>query len=249
MNCVEIHPLLHPYTDGELDLVRSLEVEQHLNTCAACATQKNSLRSLRSLLRNSDLAFRAPDSLRQKVREIAPAPEIENRPRTSDFSWLWKWLAIGATAFAVCTLMLRPPGISENSRLADEAVAGHVRSLMAGHLTDVASTDQHTVKPWFNGKLDFAPDVKDFAAQDFPLVGGRLDYLDDHPVAALVYRRNKHVINVFVWPAAGANEASPETQNLRGYTVIKRQVDGLRYCLVSDLNEKELRELADLLGK
>ncbi len=249
MNCAEIHPLLHPYTDGELDLVRSLEVEQHLNTCAACATQKNSLQSLRSLLRNSDLAFRAPDSLRKKVRAIAPAPESEIRPRTFDPSWLWKWLAIGATAFAVCTLVLRPPGISGNDRLADEAVAGHVRSLMAGHLMDVASSDQHTVKPWFDGKLDFAPDVKDFAADGFPLIGGRLDYLDDRPVAALVYRRNKHVINVFVWPENNANVAMPETQNLRGYNVINRQANGLRYCLVSDLNEKELRDLADLLGK
>ena len=249
MNCAETHPLLHPYTDGELDLVRSLEVEQHLNTCAACATQKNSLLSLRSLLRNSDLDYRAPDSLRKKVRAIAPAPESEIAPRTFDASWLWKWLAIGATAFAVCTLVMRPPGISENSRLADEAVAGHVRSLMADHLMDVASTDQHTVKPWFNGKLDFAPDVKDFAPQDFPLVGGRLDYLGDRTVAALVYRRNKHVINVFVWPAAGANEAPKESENLRGFNIINRQANGLRYCLVSDLNEKELRDLADLLGK
>jgi anti-sigma factor RsiW len=249
MNCAETHPLLHPYTDGELDLVRSLEVEQHLNTCAACATQKNSLQSLRSLLRNSDLAFRAPDSLRKKVRAIAPVPDNDARPHASDFSWLWKWLAIGATAFAVSTLILRPPRISENDRLADEAVAGHVRSLMAGHLMDVASSDQHTVKPWFNGRLDFAPDVKDFAAQNFPLVGGRLDYLGDRAVAALVYRRNKHYINVFVWPAASAKEVPAETQNLRGYSVINHQANGLRYCLVSDLNEPELRELADLLGK
>jgi anti-sigma factor RsiW len=105
------------------------------------------------------------------------------------------------------------------------------------------------VKPWFNGKLDFAPDVKDFAAQDFPLVGGRLDYLGDHPVAALVYKRNKHVINVFVWPATSVKEAPAEIENLRGYSVINRHANGLRYCLVSDLNEKELRELADLLGK
>jgi anti-sigma factor RsiW len=249
MNCSETHPLLHPYADGELDLVRSLEVEHHLNTCAACATQKNTLQSLRSLLRNSDLAFRAPDSLRKKVRAIAPAQDNEASPRNMDVSWLWKWLAIGATAFAVCTLVLRPPGISENDRLADEAVAGHVRSLMAGHLMDVVSTDQHTVKPWFNGKLDFAPDVKDFAAQDFPLVGGRLDYLGDHPVAALVYRRNKHFINVFVWPATDAKAVPTETQNLRGYSVINRQANGLRYCLVSDLNAKELGDLADLLGK
>jgi anti-sigma factor RsiW len=249
MNCAETHPLLHAYTDGELDLVRSLEVEQHLRGCAACESQKASLQSLGSLLRNSDLAYRAPDSLRKKVRQIAPAPERGTRSRADNVSPLWKWLAIGATAFAVFTLVLRTPGNSDNSRLLDDAVAGHVRSLMAGHLMDVASTDQHTVKPWFNGKLDFAPDVKDFAAQDFPLVGGRLDYLDHRAVAALVYRRNKHFINVFVWPASSPNEPQPADKNLRGYWVINRQVNGLQYCLVSDLNEKELGELADLLGK
>jgi anti-sigma factor RsiW len=249
MNCAETHPLIHAYTDGELDLVRSLEVEQHIQICAACAAQKISLQSLRSLLRNSDLSHRAPSSLREKVREIVPTSGGEARERTNGQPWFWKWLAIGATAFAVCTLILRSPEVSENSRLMNDAVAGHVRSLMAGHLMDVASSDQHTVKPWFNGKLDFAPDVKDFAAQDFPLVGGRLDYLNDRPVAALVYRRNKHFINVFVWPAASPGEVHPEAENLRGYWVINRQANGLQYCLVSDLNEKELGELADLLGK
>jgi anti-sigma factor RsiW len=249
MNCPEIHPLLHPYTDGELDIVRSLEVEQHINSCRTCATQKNSLLSLRSLLRNSDLAYRAPDSLREKIREIVPAPREETRPRATTPPWIWKWLAFGATSFAIVTFVLRTPRVSENDQLAGEVVAGHVRSLMAGHLMDVASTDQHTVKPWFNGKLDFSPDVKDFAAQDFPLVGGRLDYLDNHPVAALIYRRNKHLINVFVWPAKGSNEAQPTVTNLRGYWVINRQINGLQYCLVSDLNEKELTDLADLLGK
>ena len=249
MNCAETHPLLHAYTDGELDLVRSLEVEQHLKTCNACATQKNSLLSLRSMLRNSSLSYRAPDSLRQKVGEIVPAPVEKNAPRRDSSIWFWKLLAFGATAFAVITLVLRPSGVSDFNQIADEAVAGHVRSLMADHLTDVASTDQHTVKPWFNGKLDFAPDVKDFAAQNFPLVGGRLDYLGDRPVAALVYRHNKHVINVFVWPAANSRQMTPGVESLRGYSVINRTANGLQYCLVSDLNEPELSQLADFLGK
>jgi anti-sigma factor RsiW len=144
------------------------------------------------------------------------------------------------------TLILNPPGISQRDQLANQAVASHVRSLMPGHLTDVLSTDQHTVKPWFNGKIDFAPDVEDFAAQGFPLVGGRLDYLAGQTVAALVYHRNRHTINVFVWPAKTATPES--TKDLRGYTVINRDANGLHYCIVSDLNAKELGDFANLLG-
>jgi len=133
--------------------------------------------------------------------------------------------------------------------LLNEAVASHVRSLMVEHLTDVASSDQHTVKPWFNGKLDFAPDVKDFAAQGFPLVGGRLDFLNGRAVAALVYRRNTHFINVFVWPATNTGSGKSALENRRGYFVINREANGLHYSLVSDLNEKELAELANLFGR
>src|SRR5262249_46870290 len=121
-------------------------------------------------------------------------------------------------------------------------------SLMAGHLTDVASSDQHTVKPWFHGKLDFAPDVRDFAAQGFPLVGGRLDYVGGRTVAALVYQRNQHPINVYVWPAARARSGKLTVEKRSGYTVINREIGGLHHLLVSDLNEKELTELANLLG-
>jgi anti-sigma factor RsiW len=252
MNCAESRPLLHAYFDGELDLVRSLEVQLHINSCAACAAQNRSLQSLRVLIRDADLSYRAPDSLRSRVPGIAPAPTPaeEKSDGADNEPWYWQWLAAGATAFAACVLLFRPlSGTPEGDHLVDEAVAGHVRSLMVNHLMDVASSDQHTVKPWFNGKLDFAPDVKDFAAQDFPLVGGRLDYLNNRPVAALVYQRNKHFINVFVWPEGNSNAAQPAPQNLRGYWIINRQANGLHYCLVSDLNEKELGDLADLLGK
>ncbi len=248
MNCAEIRLLLHACADGELDLVRSLDVERHLKTCAACAAEKGSLQSLRSALQSKDLAYRAPDSLRKKVRQLARASGKEIQSRENNLLWLWKWLACGATAVAVLTILLRPAGISRHDSLMSEAVASHVRSLMAEHLTDVASSDQHTVKPWFDGKLDFAPDVKDFAAQGFPLVGGRLDYLNGRAVAALVYRHNKHLINVFVWPAANAG-LTQETENYHGYNVITRDADGFHYCLVSDMEEKGLAQLAGLLGK
>jgi len=231
--------------DGELDLMRSLEIERHLKTCAGCMAVKRSLDSLHSTLRHNDLSYSAPASLRRHLLAEVGKGSSRTQPRNST-RWFWQWLAIGAIGFAALTLIFRPTGISERDRLAEEAVSSHVRSLMVGHLTDVASSDQHTIKPWFNGKIDFAPNVKDFVAQGFPLVGGRLDYLNGQTLAALVYKRNQHTINVFVWPAK--TPKSETAESLRGYNIINRDVDGLHYCIVSDLNAKELTEFADLLG-
>jgi anti-sigma factor RsiW len=243
MNCAEIKNFLHAYVDGELDLLRNLEVEQHLKSCAQCAAEIKSIQSLREALRQNDLAYRASNALRKEIRKMVHASD-EHSPR--EYPWIWKLLAAGATAIAVLAILLRPAGISDHDQLLNEAVAGHVRSLQANHLTDVASSDQHTVKPWFNGKIDFAPDVKDFADQGFPLIGGRLDYLQGRIVAALVYQRNKHFINVFVWPADKSSTESTET--VHGYSIIEHDANGMRYCLVSDLNSTELNELAHLVA-
>jgi anti-sigma factor RsiW len=248
MNCSETHLLLHAYVDGELDLVRSMDVEQHVKTCASCATKLNSLKSLRAALKESNLAYRSPASLRREVKQIARPTVDETKLRPFDFQWLWKWLAVGATAVAVLAITLRPFGISPNDQLLNEVVSSHVRSLMAEHLTDVVSSDQHTVKPWFAGKLDFSPDVKDFAAQDFPLVGGRLDYINGRDVAALIYRHNKHFINVFIWPVTGSSSSQQQTADYHGYHVINRDLNGFHYSLVSDMDENGLEQLADLLG-
>jgi anti-sigma factor RsiW len=250
MNCQQAKPLIDPYADGELEAAAILELERHLESCSACALAWRNVQGLKKALKQDALYFTAPAELRRRIKAELPSPAKEALPQGA---WNWNWLTTAMSgAFAVCLALLltviqtRP---SSEQPLTQEIVSSHVRSLMADHLMDVVSTDQHTVKPWFNGKLDFAPDVKDFAAQGFPLVGGRLDYLKNRPVAALVYRRNKHFINVFVWPVTGANELSPEPKNLRGFWVINRPANGLQYCLVSDLNEKELGELADLLGK
>lgn len=250
MNCPEMNPLLHAYVDGELDVMRSLDVERHLKTCAACSAAKRSLQSLHSALRHSGLSYSAPSSLRKRLlSEVSENPN-ETRPRNSA-PWLWQWLAVGALGFAVMTLMLRPAGVSNQNRLADEAISSHVRSLMPGHLIDVVSANPHTVKPWFNGKIDFAPTVKDLTEEGFPLIGGRLDYLDSQTVAALVYKRNPqtndglgHTINVFVWPAKRIESGIIQT---RGYNVINEDVNGLQYSIVSDLNSKELGDFARLL--
>jgi anti-sigma factor RsiW len=248
MNCAEINLLLHAYVDGELDVMRSLDVEQHIKGCSTCAAKLNSLKSLQSALKDSELVYRAPASLRAKVQRMTQTPAAEAGVRPFDLQWLWKWLAVGATAVAVVAILLRPAQTLPNDQMLGEVVACHIRSLMPGHLTDVLSSDQHTVKPWFAGKLDFSPDVKDFAAQDFPLIGGRLDYVNGRTVAALVYQHKKHLINVFIWPIANASGSEEET-SYHGYNVINREANGFHYCVVSDMDEKGLEQLAGLLGE
>ena len=247
MNCTESRLLLHADADGELEAARNVELAGHLKTCPACAAEKKSVLSLKAALRQPPLRYKAPESLRKEVQRMV-RPSGGAISRRFNPLLLWKSLALGTTALAFFAMLLRP-GISERDQLLNEAVASHVRSLMVEHLTDVPSSDQHTVKPWFTGKLDFAPDVKDFTAQGFPLVGGRLDYLRGRTVAALVFRRNKHYINVFVWPAADTDHLKSAVENRRGYSVITRDAGGLHYCLISDLNEKELSELANFFGR
>ncbi len=247
MNCAENRLLLHAHADGELDAVNSLALERHLQSCAACAAVQYSTRSLKMAFQQSPLRYGAPNSLRKKIQAITHASGPKTRPHLLQSLLFWRSLAFGATALALAAVLLRPADISEHNRFLNEAIASHVRSLMAEHLTDVASSDQHTVKPWFTGKLDFAPNVKDFTAQGFPLVGGRLDYLNGRAVAALVYRRNLHFINVFIWPAPNAHSGKPAVENRRGYFIIDREDAGLHYCLVADLNPEELTRLANLL--
>jgi anti-sigma factor RsiW len=250
MNCAEIAPLLHAYLDGELDVMRCLELEKHAKDCAACAAKLASLKSLHHAFSTGELAYRAPASLRDRVRQMSPTTSAAKGPQLPRLDWLWKLVAAGATAAVVLLLFLRPPDVSQNGRddqLLAEAVACHVRSLMPGHLTDVESSDQHTVKPWFDGKLDFAPAVKDFAQQEYPLVGGRLDYLDSRTVAALVYRHNKHLINVFIWPVTNGGNSREQIASYNGYTVISREVNGFRYYLVSDMDSSGVDLLAGLI--
>ncbi len=248
MNCTESRELLHAHADHELDVANSLELERHFQGCAVCAAEREAVHSLKKALQQSSLRYNAPDSLRKELRRTAQAATERTPSSLFQSLLLWKSLAFGAATLALLAMLIRP-GVSGRDQLLDEAVSSHVRSLMADHLTDVASSDQHTVKPWFTGKLDFAPTVRDFAAQGYPLVGGRLDYLEGHSVAALVYRHNKHLINVFVWPTTRTGGRGPSVEHRRGYSVIRCEAGGLRYCLVSDLNQEELTELAGLLRR
>jgi anti-sigma factor RsiW len=245
--CQEAHRLIHPYLDGELDLVRSLEIEAHLNDCETCAQAYNELRTFHSALSDSALRFEPPAALRNRIRS-ALRDESEVTDRSLRLSWRWMIPALSfavlvIVAWAVFALLSRP---STSDLVAQEIVSSHVRSLMEKHLTDVPSSDQHTVKPWFNGRLDFSPPVKDLAAAGFTLVGGRLDYIGNRPVAALVYQHRQHYINVFVWPSAGAADASGGALVRQGYNLIHWTNSGMNYWAVSDLNPAELQQFVQL---
>ena len=163
----------------------------------------------------------------------------------------WLAFAVGAACavIAIAIIFFQTTRVSRENAIVDQVIANHVRSLLATHLVDIASSDQHTVKPWFDGKIDFAPDVHDFAMSGFPLVGGRLDYLDGKTVVGLVYQRNKHPINIFIAPATGRGDSSPVSFNRRGYNIVSWNHREMNYLAVSDLNQTELRQLVDLLER
>ncbi len=250
MTCQESARLLPGYFDSELDLVHTLEIEDHLRTCAVCTNALEADRALRSTIARSNLRFSAPPMFARDVRAAVANAFPPEKPARKNWSWNWSFAATAAALIfcAVLTWKLLPARSPNYSpALADEAIADHIRALMPGHLSDVESTDQHTVKPWFDGKLDFAPPVENFAAQGFPLIGGRLDYLDHHPAAALVYQRRKHFVSVFLLPATGEADRGESQTSERGYNVISWTRGAMSYWLVSDLNSAELEELAKLL--
>ena len=245
MDCREAENLIGAYVDGELDLRSALTIETHVKACASCARALESHQTLSRSLRSAKLAYAAPENLRRRIL-LATAPPAPN-PLSAWFTWRPTAMAVSFAAFALVlsTGALQWRSIRAENLLADEVIGGHVRSLQAAHLMDVPSTDKHTVKPWFAGKLDFSPPVEDLAAEGFPLVGGRLDYLQGQPVAALVYGRAKHSINLFILPASG--EAAERSRTARGFHSVHWAKGGMSYWAVSDLNAEELSHFASLL--
>src|SRR6266404_969082 len=240
-----IRELLHAYVDGELDLANTRETERHLQTCADCRGTERSIRELRSVLTSDAIAYRAPAHLRRNVR-AALRREAKSAQQTLS---PWLVFATGAAFAAVlvgAVLFQTMPGVRGNT-IVDQVVASHVRSLLAAHLVDVVSSDRHTVKPWFDGKIDFAPEVRDLSANGFPLLGGRLDYLDGKTVVALVYQRNKHPINLFITPEPTNRSTSPTVITRRGYNVFSWTNNGMKYWAASDLNQAELSEFTELV--
>jgi anti-sigma factor RsiW len=242
MTCDEIDELLHGYMDGELDAVTSRNVEDHLATCTSCTRELASFRDLRSSLRQNGLYHRSPATLERNVRREA---------RKGGESIPVFRRGVFAIAAAILIACLAVWGVGRTrSHAVDPMIAlivdDHVRSLMADHLVDVKSSDKHTVKPWFDGKLDFAPPVQRLDGTQFPLIGGRLDYVNGHPAAAVVYRHNKHIINLLIWPAAGPDTA-PAASSDRGYNVVHWTNQGMTYWAASDVSAPDLATFAGLI--
>jgi len=248
VSCQELRATLAVFLDGELDAAAHAEVERHLAGCASSAAVAAEERAFRSVFRHRSLRFAAPPALAERLADTVRArAELAGRrmlPR--------EWLAVAALvtiAAAVGSLVTRLAFAPSADRvLAGEVLSSHLRSLSAGHLADVTSSDQHTVKPWFAGKLDFSPTVTDLAGEGFPLAGGRLDVLAGRPVAALVYHRRLHVINVFTWPAASDRDAAPDAESLKGYNLVRWTHGGMRFWAVSDLERGELVRFSRLLA-
>ena len=235
------------YFDGELDAPAAVEVEQHLESCAACAALLQDLGRLRAGIR-SELAPSVPAALRARLARLLDGERTVTplRPRAAPRRPFWLGALTGAGASALAAglmyLLLTP---LLGAALTDDLVAAHVRSLMPAHLIDVVSTDQHTVKPWFSGHADVSPVVADYESQGYRLVGGRADYLDHQRAAVVVYQHGAHVINVFSW-ADGHGGAAREAMR-SGYRMIFWSEGDLRYCAVSDTGWDELRRLVGLL--
>jgi anti-sigma factor RsiW len=242
VNCRELEGLLGAYADGELDLVRSLDVEGHVLECAACSAALERLEALHTAVSSQAPYYAASPELRRKL-----AARMAPKERWTATQAPWWAVAAACLAAALLVVWTETPSKFRpaSAGIEREVVAAHVRSLLAEHLMDVPSSDRHTVKPWFAGKLDFAPEVQDLSAQGFSLAGGRLDYINGRTVAALVYRRRQHTINVFTWPG-GADEP-PKTEGVQGFHVVHWVKHGMAWWAVSDLAENELRELAGLL--
>ncbi len=241
MNCADLRLLSHAYLDDELDAADSLGVARHISECPACAQRLRLQAQLRERLRDAGLYRSASAALRTRIAARLPRPAHERRHSRRG------WSVALATLAALCViavmfagwqaLQLRRQG---SDALIADAVSDHVPSLLPGHLIDVRSTNEHTVKPWFDGRVDFSPQVRDLTAQGFELVGGRLDVLDGKQVAALVYRRHLHMINVFQWPSKRTMIASA-VQTRNGYHVVQWSESGLRFVAVSSVAEGDLR--------
>jgi anti-sigma factor RsiW len=242
VTCSIARELLGAYFDGELDASAELQLRLHLADCEGCAAELQRMQMRRELMRGGGLSYQAPPALEARIRKsLGPR-------RTSLSSWR-PFLAIAAAVLFVSVLSVRLMQMrtQTSDTIAQQAVSSHVRALMTGHTTDIVSTDRHTVKPWFNGRIDFSPPVVDLAGQGFPLLGGRLDYIAGRSVATLVYGRRKHLIDVFIWPST--HDGVGGNISAQGYNVVRWTRGGMSFVAVSDLNKAELDQFVNQLRK
>jgi anti-sigma factor RsiW len=243
MTCDEAKILLHALIDGELDAGHAREVEDHIAGCAACAAELAAYREMSKTIAAADLRYTAPPLLRKRIEAALPQAQAQMPNRRAVLRGFAMGSAVSAiAATGLFAIVLRN---DDAQRIEFEIVSAHLRSLQAGHLTDVISTDQHTVKPWFNGKLDVAPPVIDLTAQGFTLIGGRLDYVDARPTGAIVYRRRAHIINLFVAQTASTERRPAKMETIQGFNIRSWGDRGLNYWAVSDIAADELAEFGE----
>jgi anti-sigma factor RsiW len=249
MTCEETDVLLQALVDSELDAGHAREVEEHVANCRRCTAQLRDYRGMHEAMAVPGTRYQAPESLRRRIEAALPTtPLLVARASAPGRRSLLKGFAMGSmvsTALAAC-LVLFVVHTEQDQRIVGDVVSAHLRSMQGDHLIDVQSTDQHTVKPWFNGRLDVAPPVIDLTPQGFTLIGGRLDYIDGRPVAAIVYKRRAHVINLFVSQTVGS-QSGATMDKLQGFTVWSWGWSDLNFRAVSDINGEELREFGDKL--
>jgi anti-sigma factor RsiW len=263
MICIESEILLHALLDGELDAGHAREVETHLELCPSCAAQLGAYRELVQAMPPAQLRFAAPMSLRRRIettlplapaaRERAdntrPQPGSSARARISSRRSVLQGFAMG-TAFSAAiaaTLVIAVIPTDHDQRVLGDVMSAHLRSLQGDHLTDVQTSNQHTVKPWFNGKVDVAPPVIDLTPQGFMLVGGRLDYIDGKAAASIVYRRRTHVINLFVAQEGSSDHRGATLEKVQGFNIRRWNAHGLEFWAVSDIDVDELQEFGSKL--
>jgi anti-sigma factor RsiW len=243
MTCAEAEILIHALLDGELDAGHARQVETHLEICPTCAAQLRAHRKMQQAMPAAQLRFTAPAGLRRRIEMALPSAA----PRAANRRSVLKGFVMGAalsTAMAA-SLFIVVIDTHQDQRVLGDVLSAHVRSLQGDHLTDVQTSDQHTVKPWFNGKVHFAPPVVDLTAQGFTLIGGRLDYIDGRTVTSIVYRRRTHVINLFVAQGAAAEHHGVKLDTMQGFNVRRWNARGLEFFAVSDINAEELQEFAN----
>jgi anti-sigma factor RsiW len=253
MKCNEAATLVAAYADGEIDGQRSTLLKGHLLGCADCAAKHQDVLALRARIRAEVPYFRASPELRARVLATLEAARvaIPSRPRPANSRW--RWLTGGALAGCTATMLAWVVGTAvidwrTNDDLATEVVGSHVRATLGNHLIEVASSDQHTVKPWLSARLDYSPPVQDLANEGFALTGGRLDTLERRPVAALVYRYRQHTIDVFVRPES-AHTPSPALRTVRGFNVAHASGSGMEWLAVSDVSADVLAPFVQRLAR
>lgn len=254
MDCTESRSRLHAYLDQELDLPSVVAIDQHLASCPACKAIFARQSALQSGIRRHAEYYSAPAGLADRIRAKIGSAAAEVPATTPGPRWQWpqlrQWFQLGSAVAAAAVVSwiaaIQYSSPDENEIIAEQVIAGHARSVLTGHLVDVATSDEHTVKPWLSSKLDFSPPVTDLTGAGFPLVGGRLDYLDSRPVAALVYRHRKHVIDLFIWPDGTSGRGLPvQTLAKHGYNVLHWTEAGMAFWAISDLNAAELKTFAE----